>query len=348
MCLIVAAKSHRCDQSLAAPRAPCFPALPALRGRKPIAGTAMTGNEQKRNTFTLRSPVRNVALLVGAAALAVAPWGDVAGSTPASSGPARPPDTCIEGTKWRLAAPVDHVCIGASRQTYFNWETFMGQFRSDASTGNGCKAGYVPREAVPGDKVCVTPAERDEVQRDAERAPSNWRATADRVIWGNLVPIPFVWNRVYSIHSDYTSERNGLHRLAVDTGGRYGDAASVILSPSSSSYTRYWFRTQRTRDGSAFRNRFEIVAAGSGKCLDVVGARTHDGARVVEYPCSGGTNQRWYLERRADNRWQIRNWNSDKCLDAHNPDVNNAPPQGTYLQQWTCLGNKNQAWRILM
>ncbi|MFF7082490.1 RICIN domain-containing protein [Streptomyces lavendulae] len=41
---------------------------------------------------------------------------------------------------------------------------------------------------------------------------------------------------------------------------------------------------------------------GSGKCLDVVGARTHDGARVVEYGCTGNANQRWYLERRADNK----------------------------------------------
>ncbi|MFF7082489.1 RICIN domain-containing protein [Streptomyces lavendulae] len=44
----------------------------------------------------------------------------------------------------------------------------------------------------------------------------------------------------------------------------------------------------------------------------------------------------------------MRNWNSDKCLDAHNPDVNTPPPQGTHLQQWTCLGNMNQAWRILL
>ncbi|CAM5414304.1 hypothetical protein SLAVM298S_01431 [Streptomyces lavendulae subsp. lavendulae] len=313
----------------------------------------MTGNEQKRNAFTLRSPVRNAVLLVGAIALAVAPWGDAAGSTLSASSrpariPARVPDTCVEGAKWRLTTHVDHVCLAASRQSYVNWENFQGQFLRDASTSNGCKSGYMPREAVPGDKVCVTSAERDEAQRDAERAPSYWQATADRAVWGNLVPIPFVWDKRYSIQSDYTREGNGQHRLAVDTGEKFGDAASVILSSQGSNHTRYWFRTQRTRDGSAYRNRFEIVAAGSGKCLDVVGARTHDGARVVEYGCTGNANQRWYLERRADNKWQIRNWNSDKCLDAHNPDVNNPPPQGTHLQQWTCLGNMNQAWRILL
>ncbi|MFF2571018.1 RICIN domain-containing protein [Streptomyces sp. NPDC058084] len=308
----------------------------------------MTADEQKRNAFTLRPVIHNVVLMLGAAALAVAPWGDATGSTSsAGSRPARPPDTCVEGTKWRLATPIDHVCLAASRQSYFRWENYQGQFQRDASTSNGCRAGYVPREAVPGDRVCVTPGERDEAQRDAERAPSNWQATADRAIWGNLVPIPFVWNKRYSIQSDYTSEGNGQHRLAVDTGGNFGDAQSVILSSQGSNHTRYWFRTQRTREGNAFRNRFEIVATGTGKCLDVVGARTNDGARVVEYGCTGGTNQRWYLERRADNKWQIRNWNSDKCLDAHNPDVNNPPLQGTYLQQWTCLGNKNQAWRIL-
>ncbi|GAA3463605.1 RICIN domain-containing protein [Saccharothrix longispora] len=31
----------------------------------------------------------------------------------------------------------------------------------------------------------------------------------------------------------------------------------------------------------------------SGKCLDVVGASTADGAELVQYTCGTGTNQQW-------------------------------------------------------
>lgn len=110
---------------------------------------------------------------------------------------------------------------------------------------------------------------------------------------------------------------------------------------------KFIFKTPRTRSGSAYHNRFEIVATHSEKCLDVLGYGTHDGARVVQWDCHGGPNQLWYLERRADNQWQIRNYHSDKCLDAHNPTTHKPPEQGTWLQQWTCLGNVNQAWKLL-
>jgi hypothetical protein len=35
---------------------------------------------------------------------------------------------------------------------------------------NGCAAGYVPRNAVPGDNVCVTPAEESQVVNDNSQA----------------------------------------------------------------------------------------------------------------------------------------------------------------------------------
>ncbi|MER5485934.1 RICIN domain-containing protein [Streptomyces sp. NPDC002812] len=106
---------------------------------------------------------------------------------------------------------------------------------------------------------------------------------------------------------------------------------------------KFEFRAPRTSDGFAFQNNFEIVAKHSGKCLDAWEWGTRNGTKVVQWPCTGGRNQKWYLARRSDNKWEIRSLQSDKCLDAHSPSLN-PPQQGAHLQLWTCLGGKNQAW----
>lgn len=44
---------------------------------------------------------------------------------------------------------------------------------------------------------------------------------------------------------------------------------------------------------SAVGQNFELVAAHSGKCLDVGGASQADLTPVIQYTCHGLANQRW-------------------------------------------------------
>ncbi|MEU4211924.1 RICIN domain-containing protein [Streptomyces sp. NPDC026206] len=258
------------------------------------------------------------------------------------------PDACVGGTKWRLTTPNDHVCIGASRQSDIGLENYFSNFYRDPATGR-CKSGFVARNAVPGDNVCVAPHARDNARGDAERAPSNWVATADRNNWWNPVPHPFLHPESnYLMQSADTRERDGRHVLVADVfrGSTDNAAKLIVWVRTGGDNQRFQFRAPRTSNGGVFQNKFEIVAKNSGKCLDVQGFGTHDGARIIQWPCHGGSNQLWYLERRADNTWQIRSYHSHKCLDAHNPALT-APSQGTHLQQWSCIGGKNQSWRLL-
>ncbi|MFI8080866.1 RICIN domain-containing protein [Kitasatospora sp. NPDC086009] len=39
---------------------------------------------------------------------------------------------------------------------------------------------------------------------------------------------------------------------------------------------------------------FQLVNAASGKCLDVSGGSTADGAAVIQWARTGGTNQGWH------------------------------------------------------
>lgn len=45
---------------------------------------------------------------------------------------------------------------------------------------------------------------------------------------------------------------------------------------------------------------YELRARHSGKCLDVRGASTQNGADVIQYSCHGGTNQQWGFTSAAD------------------------------------------------
>ncbi|MGW9453377.1 RICIN domain-containing protein [Streptomyces sp. NPDC055632] len=267
------------------------------------------------------------------------------GATPASAAAPYGPDDCRPGYVWRATDGEDHVCIQFWERWSVDAQNALHRERSDAF--GQCLAGFVKRRAVPRDFVCATEDERAAARKQNERAPMNWQATYSRVHPDSYVPFPFAYaNQSYKLRSAYTEKREGKEVLFADVfRGSTADGTGLLTWPSNGGANqRFTFR--RPGNDMAYQNVFEIVAKHSSKCLDVAGWGTHDGARIIQWPCHGGNNQKWYLERRADNQWQIRSLHSGKCLDAHNPAMT-APPQNTYLQQWTCLGGKNQAWQVI-
>lgn len=74
----------------------------------------------------------------------------------------------------------------------------------------------------------------------------------------------------------------------------------------------------------------------AGKCLDVNGGSTEDGAVVQLYTCNGTPAQRWTL---SDN--QIIG-PGGKCLDV----TDNMNADGAKLQLWSCSGGANQQWTL--
>ncbi len=79
-----------------------------------------------------------------------------------------------------------------------------------------------------------------------------------------------------------------------------------------------------------------LLGAQSGKCLDLFGSDTRDGAVVDIYTCDGGMNQNWTL----DSSGQLVNAHSGKCLDVKAQSTSN----GAVVQQWSCTGGGNQKW----
>lgn len=87
-----------------------------------------------------------------------------------------------------------------------------------------------------------------------------------------------------------------------------------------------------------------VININSGKCLDVVGASTADGANVQQYTCHRQANQRWiirYDQHRGDRAtYRFVNVRSGKCLEV----ASSSTADGANVQQSTCYGAYNQRW----
>ena len=76
-----------------------------------------------------------------------------------------------------------------------------------------------------------------------------------------------------------------------------------------------------------------------GLVLDVEGASTGDGTRVIQWTPNGGDNQRWRFVRIGDHH-QIRSVHSNKCLTV-------ALDGSSRVVQWVCSPSRlSQQWDV--
>jgi hypothetical protein len=82
---------------------------------------------------------------------------------------------------------------------------------------------------------------------------------------------------------------------------------------------------------------YTVINQQSGKCLDVSGSSTSDGAAVVQFTCGGGTNQQFTLRKvtysgNDAHDYQLVARHSGKCVDVSG--VSTAARAAVH--QWTC------------
>ncbi|MGQ3053680.1 MAG: RICIN domain-containing protein [Roseateles sp.] len=78
----------------------------------------------------------------------------------------------------------------------------------------------------------------------------------------------------------------------------------------------------------------------SSKCLDVLGASSSAGATVIQWACSGGTNQQWSFEDAGSGWSRVKVAHSGQCLDLASQSTAN----GVAVVQASCNGNTSQQW----
>ncbi|GIF04609.1 glycosyl hydrolase family 95 catalytic domain-containing protein [Actinoplanes siamensis] len=116
-----------------------------------------------------------------------------------------------------------------------------------------------------------------------------------------------------------------------------GEHARVVTLPAGSSVT-----IAVSFPGTSPTGTYRLVNRRSGKVLDVNGASTADGARVIQWAWTGGTNQQWIRVPNSDGSCRLRSVNSGKVLDSPSGSV-----QGAELDQATDTDSDTQWWKLV-
>ncbi|XVS62954.1 ricin-type beta-trefoil lectin domain protein [Actinosynnema sp. CA-299493] len=111
----------------------------------------------------------------------------------------------------------------------------------------------------------------------------------------------------------------------------WGNQSFTYTLPARTSATFTWQGTPGT--GNPGGGGGAITGLG-GKCVDVAGASSADGAAVQLYSCNGTAAQQW--SRPGDGTLRALG----KCLDIKDRGT----ADGAQLQLWTCGGGANQQW----
>jgi len=155
----------------------------------------------------------------------------------------------------------------------------------------------------------------------------------------------------------------------------WGNESFVYSLPTKTSATFTWSGTQSNGGGTG---KTGPITGLGGKCVDVAGASTTNGAPVQLYDCNGTGAQTWTLASDGSvqslgkcmdvtgastangakiqlydcngsnaQKWSVSgsalvNTGSGKCLDA----TGQSSANGTQLQIWTCTGATNQQWTV--
>jgi hypothetical protein len=102
----------------------------------------------------------------------------------------------------------------------------------------------------------------------------------------------------------------------------------------------WYFKYAKRSDGRAL---YEIINTSSGRCMNVPGSSTANGAGVVQWTCSNGAmNGLWYIdENHGYHIW--RNGHSGKCLNV----AGAAKSNGAWLVQYDCGNYSNEHWKYV-
>ncbi|MEV6312827.1 pectinesterase family protein [Streptomyces sp. NPDC051840] len=88
---------------------------------------------------------------------------------------------------------------------------------------------------------------------------------------------------------------------------------------------------------------YQLAVKKSGKCVDVPGASSANGALLQQWGCTEGAAwQQFTLSADGSGKYRLVNRSSGKCVDV--PDGSKV--SGVQLQQWGCASQSNQQWTL--
>ncbi|MEU2613031.1 RICIN domain-containing protein [Micromonospora sp. NPDC007271] len=122
----------------------------------------------------------------------------------------------------------------------------------------------------------------------------------------------------------------------VGVTGENPEGALAALADCTGGGEQQWVATP-VADGV-----FTLVNAGSGKCLDVYGQSTDDGAKVQQWSCNGQANQQWRFAPAGAGPVLLVAVHSGKCAQVTGAGTE----PGAELEQAPCTGAPEQQWAL--
>ena len=86
---------------------------------------------------------------------------------------------------------------------------------------------------------------------------------------------------------------------------------------------------------------YNIINRNSGKCLDVNGNGMADGTQLIQWPSTGGDNQKWQIVDAGGGYKKLQVKSSGKYADNQGSTA-----QGAYIVQWSSSTSNNQQWTM--
>nr|WP_254330383.1 RICIN domain-containing protein [Corallococcus exiguus] len=136
---------------------------------------------------------------------------------------------------------------------------------------------------------------------------------------------------------------NGIATIQAKTqlGKQNGGVMIWELSQDTSGSTSLLNAIYSVAQGTGGTGAYRLVNKASGRCVDINGPSTADGATIHQWACHTGTSQQWSMEATDSGYYRFVSRHSGKALDVK--EVSTA--DGAGLQQWSYGGGSNQQFK---
>lgn len=182
--------------------------------------------------------------------------------------------------------------------------------------------------------VCDSDGDNDNVPNSSDAFPYNsseWADSDGDGIGDNSDPTP---NGEPSAASFSSQLRNSASGQCIETSGT-ADGANVYQTTCSASRNNQRLDFVPT---SGAANVYKLVFQHSGKCLDVSGGSSSNGANVQQLSCHGGSSQRYTLVNHGADISLFTHTGNGGVVDLYEAVGN--------IIQWEDYGRNNQRWEM--
>lgn len=166
------------------------------------------------------------------------------------------------------------------------------------------------------------------------RSPSSYVGYSELVARDSQAPYK---DNVGDVYYNGIATIQAKTRLGMQNGGVMIWELSQDTSGSTSLLNAIYTVAQGTGGTGAVR----LVNKASGRCVDISGPSTADGAIIHQWSCHTGPSQQWAMEATDSGYYRFVSRYSGKALDVR--DVSTA--DGAGIQQWSYSGGGNQQFK---